>query len=56
MDAGGGGMGGCGCMRAGGIDGEKKRREDDEEVRGFFFLYAWSLAAAAFPLGLWFAG
>lgn len=41
-----------GWLREGGKD-RRGEREREREDKGSF---AWSLAAAAFPLGLWFAG
>lgn len=35
-----------------GWEGQTEREREREDKGGF----AWSLAAAAFPLGLWFAG
>lgn len=39
-------------LREGGQDRRRERERGREDEGGF----AWSLAAAAFPLGLWFAG
>lgn len=42
--------------REGGQDRRRAREIEEGRMKGEGGGFAWSLAAAAFPLGLWFAG